>query len=292
MKNLLNYITGLIKYYDLLVKTEEAENLMKQEIKTKTYQRDRYWRLCNVCINVHDHLFKTFDEDLTTLGNDLSIDLLERNAEGHDLLYAQIFNRINRLLDKVVSKNKMEGFSTESIGEKFSRINEETPHGTLEEKDIECNFSIAMLANDLCKKINRLQVEINEQFEFLKQNHQLDNEKANTQKTPFILPAAPDGIFKPACQEKFYEVEKTFMGMASPVYLDFTGRWVGSVQSLAEFIWCLKDLNFFIGKRNSINRQEKDFFKNRYKLNKQLEQKTYPTDKPDFSKNQFKTFFP
>jgi len=292
MENLFNYITGLIKYYDLLLETEEAAVLMKQEIKTKTYQRDRCWRLREVCINVHDCLFKTFDKDLSTLGGELSIELLKRDAKGQDLLYAQIFNRINQLLDKVVRKNKMGGFSTESIGKKFSKINGETEDGTCQEWDIQFDFSIAFLADDLSNKFKQLQSEINEQFEFLKQNQPLDNEKVNIQKTSFILPAAPDGIFKPACQEKFYEIEKAFMDMASPVYLDFTGRWVGSVQSLAEFIWCLKDLNFFIGKRDSINRQEKDFFKNRYKLNKQLEQKTYPTYKPNFSKNQFKPFFP
>jgi hypothetical protein len=168
MEDIFNYITYLTKYFNLLIETEEAAELMKQEIKTKTFQRDRCFYLRKECVKVYNDLFQTFDNNLNELGNQVSIEISKRDTKGQELFYAQLFDIINQFADKSNNINKGSGFSEELIGTKFSKVNIEREDGLQEEKNIEYSFSIAMLADDLSDKFNRLQTLINERFNFLK----------------------------------------------------------------------------------------------------------------------------
>jgi hypothetical protein len=167
MEYLFNYIANLEKYFNLLLETEEAAELMKQEIETETFQRDRYFLLCKECVNIYSKLYQTFDHDLIELANSVTVEIFKRDSQKQDLLYAQLFDIINQFGRKFNNTNKERGFSEESIGTKFKTILIETPEGDSEPRKIEYNFSIAMLADDLGIKFNLIQTVINERFKIL-----------------------------------------------------------------------------------------------------------------------------
>jgi len=168
MENLFNYIAFLQKYFNLLVETEDAGQLMKQEIKTNTFQRDRCFRLRKECVKVYDTLFKTFEKDLIELGNEVAVEILRRDNIGQELLYAQLLDLLNEFAKKFNKRYEEQGFSEEVIGKKSARINIEKTDGKVKEQDIEFDFSIMMLADDLSDKFNQLQDLISERFKFLK----------------------------------------------------------------------------------------------------------------------------
>lgn len=167
MENLFNYITGFEMYFLLLEDTEEAAELMKQEIQTETYQRDRCVSLRNECIDSYTHLFLHFNQDLNRLRNELAIEISKRDTKGQELLYAQIFNRMYEFKEKIIAKHKMKNFSDEPIGKKTKKLKAEKSDGGIEEKDMEYNFSLAMLARDLLVKFNEFRIVIENQFKFL-----------------------------------------------------------------------------------------------------------------------------
>lgn len=205
MEHLFNYISYLQKYFNLLVETEEAGELMKQEIDTDTTQRDRCLRLRKQCIQVYDNLFQTFNNDLIDLGNEVTVEISKRDLAGQDFLYSQLFDIINSFVRKFNSINKEQGFSDELIGTKFAKVNVERADGTREKESIKYDFSIAMLADDLSDKFNQLQTVINERFKFLKlkNNHIGQNDRSITNLTLLL-----QLYFKKGCKPlNKYDVE-------------------------------------------------------------------------------------
>lgn len=100
----------------------------------------------------------------------------------------------------------------------------------------------------------------------------------------------PDGILKPIGMNKLLEIEESLVEKGN--FIDITGRWLGSVQDLADLLWAFKVKKYF--KSNTDNKftsEEKKFFKKRYNCNKQIEQYLYPSKKVQFNKNQFNHYF-
>lgn len=96
----------------------------------------------------------------------------------------------------------------------------------------------------------------------------------------------PDGLFKVLAVNKFMEYEQSMMGTG--IYLDSSKKWIGTVDELAAFIWALKEKKYFMGNNTQkIFQKEKDFFKVRYKFDKQLEQKTKPANKQKTKMKEF-----
>lgn len=167
MEKLFTYLTNLQKYFILLLETEEAAQLTKEEIKSESFQLLRYLRLSDVCVKEYEKLNLNFDKDLLEFCDAITKELYRRDANGQKQLYAQIMDIIYNFSKKFNEIYKSQGFSEESIGEKSKNILKPTPDGGNEEVKAEFNFSIAMLVDDLATKFNEIQKEINKRFDFV-----------------------------------------------------------------------------------------------------------------------------
>jgi len=296
MENLFNYITYLTKYFNLLIETEEARKLMNQEVGN--YQRNRWLGLINECGKVYDNLFLTFDKYLIELCNEVTIEIFRRDTKGQKLLYAQLLDIMNEFANKFNKRYIEDSFSEELTGVKFAKVNVERADGTREEKSIKCDFSIAMLADDLSDKFNQLQTVISERFKFLKpvdppfinSNNDADESLQNQEPKTFEFPPIPDGILKQPGIEVLLKIEKSLI--EKNFCIDVTGRWYGYLHDLADLLWAFKVKGYFKSKNNNkFTKEEKQFFKIRYNNQRQLDQYLYPSKRVEFHNNQFKVYW-
>lgn len=146
------------------------------------------------------------------------------------------------------------------------------------EQNLPTNESVHTLkAQDLCIEF----------LEWLKKKNGEDVK--DRELLTFNFPPIPDGILKPVGSAKLLEVEKSLK--EAKVFIDETGRWIGTLQDLADLIWAFKVKNYFCSNSNKFTKEEKVFFKTRYKNQKQVEQYLYPSKRVEFNKNQFNHYF-
>ena len=167
MENVFRYLTGLRTYLNTLIETGEAEKLMKSEIDTKTYQRDKWWTLAKRCVKSYEVLNDYYVESMNLMGNDISMELVKRDLNGQIKLYEQLFDSINEFRTVFNSFNETEGFSEYQLGSKFTKIKIPDDAGAMIKKEISYNYSLFLLADDLSLKINSVQTTINERFKFI-----------------------------------------------------------------------------------------------------------------------------
>lgn len=105
----------------------------------------------------------------------------------------------------------------------------------------------------------------------------------------FEFPPIPDGILKQPGIEKLLEIEKSLIEKGS--LMDELGRWIGNSDDLADLLWAFKVKNYFESKTEKFTKSEREFFKERYKCKKQVEQYLYPSKKVRFNVNQFNIYW-
>lgn len=118
----------------------------------------------------------------------------------------------------------------------------------------------------------------------------IDSESLQDKNLKFFeFPPIPDGILKQPGIEKLLEIEKSLIEKGS--LMDELGRWIGNSDDLADLLWAFKVKNYFESKTEKFTKSEREFFKERYKCKKQVEQYLYPSKKVRFNVNQFNIYW-